>query len=83
MDAARAIALKANHPENDLFDFDDAKGGDKFIVNEIPHFITIPTTSGTGSEVGRSTVISDDVTKEKKILFAPSLMAKKFLWTQL
>ncbi|MAW07685.1 MAG: alcohol dehydrogenase [Halobacteriovoraceae bacterium] len=77
MDVARAIALKANHPENDLFDFDDAKGGDKFVVNEIPHFITIPTTSGTGSEVGRSTVISDDVTKEKKILFAPSLMAKK------
>jgi len=77
MDVARAIALKVNHPENDLFDFDDAKGGDRFVVNEIPHFITIPTTSGTGSEVGRSTVISDDVTKEKKILFAPSLMAKK------
>ena len=45
MDVARAIALKANHPENDLFDFDDAKGGDKFVVNEIPHFIIYLSSS--------------------------------------
>ena len=56
--------------------FDDAKGGDKFVINEIPHFITIPTTSGTGSEVGRSTVISDDVTKEKDLV-CPKSYGKK------
>ncbi len=77
MDVARAIALWANHPENDLFDFDDAKGGDKFVTNPIPYFVTVPTTSGTGSEVGRSTVISDDDTHAKKILFSPKLLAKK------
>ncbi|MFZ8933079.1 MAG: iron-containing alcohol dehydrogenase [Bacteriovoracaceae bacterium] len=76
MDVARAIALKANH-DRDLFDFDDAKGGDKYVVNEIPYFITVPTTSGTGSEVGRSTVISDNITKQKKVLFSPELMAKR------
>lgn len=76
MDVARAIALKANH-ERDLFDFDDSSGGEKYVTQAIPYFITIPTTSGTGSEVGRSTVISDDVTHEKKILFSPKLMAKK------
>ncbi|MCB9060796.1 MAG: iron-containing alcohol dehydrogenase [Halobacteriovoraceae bacterium] len=75
MDVARAIALGAHH-ERDLFDFDDAKGGDKYVTEEIPYFITVPTTSGTGSEVGRSTVISDDNTHEKKILFSPRLMAK-------
>ena len=76
MDVARAIALKVNH-HLDLFDYDDAKGGDRFVTGEVPYFGTVPTTSGTGSEVGRSTVIGDDVTHEKKILFSPKLMAKK------
>jgi alcohol dehydrogenase class IV len=75
MDVARAIALKANH-SRDLFDFDDALGGDKYCTEEIPHFITVPTTSGTGSEVGRSTVISEDDTHRKRILYSPRLMAK-------
>lgn len=76
MDVARAIALKAHHPL-DLFEYDDAKGGDRWVTGDIPYFVTVPTTSGTGSEVGRSTVISDDVTHEKKILFSPRLMAKR------
>lgn len=76
MDVARAIALAANH-ERDLFDFDDSKGGDQFVTEDIPPFITIPTTCGTGSEVGRSTVIADDETHVKKVLFSPRLMAQK------
>ncbi len=75
MDVARAIALAAHH-SRDLFDYDDALGGDKYVTEEIPHFITIPTTSGTGSEVGRSTVISEDESHRKRILFSPRLMAK-------
>lgn len=77
MDVARAIAMKAHHPDNDLFDFDDATGGDKYVINEIPHFVTVPTTSGTGSEVGRSTVIAEDDTHKKRILFSPRVMASK------
>jgi alcohol dehydrogenase class IV len=76
MDVARAIVLKVNH-HLDLFAYDDAIGGDALVTNDVPYFVTVPTTSGTGSEVGRSTVISDDVTHEKKILFAPKLMARK------
>jgi alcohol dehydrogenase class IV len=75
MDVARAIALKAHH-KRELFDFDDAKGGDKYVTEEVPYFITIPTTSGTGSEVGRSTVISEDDSHQKRVLFSPRLMAK-------
>jgi alcohol dehydrogenase class IV len=75
MDVARAIALHVNHPR-DLFDYDDLVGGDKYVTEEVPYFITVPTTSGTGSEVGRSAIISEDDTHRKRILFSPKLLAK-------
>jgi alcohol dehydrogenase class IV len=39
----------------------------------------VATTAGTGSEVGRSTVISDDDSKVKKIIFSPRLLAVRVL----
>lgn len=75
LDVARAICLRINHRE-DLFKYDDLVGGDVYVTNEVPHFITIPTTAGTGSEVGRSAIIADDDTHQKKILFSPKLLAK-------
>jgi alcohol dehydrogenase class IV len=75
LDVARAILLRINHRE-DLFKYDDLIGGDIYVTNSVPHFITVPTTSGTGSEVGRSAIIADDETHQKKILFSPKLMAQ-------
>lgn len=75
MDVARAIVLRIHHRE-DLFKYDDLIGGDVYVTNEVPHFITIPTTAGTGSEVGRSAIIADDNSHQKKILFSPKLLAK-------
>jgi alcohol dehydrogenase class IV len=75
MDVARAIALRVHH-RRDLFDYDDLIGGDVYVTGEVPYFITVPTTSGTGSEVGRSAIISEDDTHRKRILFSPKLLAK-------
>ena len=76
MDVARAIALRVNH-KRDLFDYDDLLDGWKLVTEEIPYFITIPTNAGTGSEVGRSTVISENESHKKRVLFSPKLIAQQ------
>lgn len=76
LDVAKAIALMVHHP-GDLFDYEDEKPGARPIDREIPWWAGVPTTAGTGSEVGRSTVVSDDVTHVKKIIFSPRLLAKR------
>ncbi len=75
LDVAKAIALMVNHP-GDLFDYEDGKPDALPIDQAIPFLVALPTTSGTGSEVGRSAVISDDATHVKKIVFSPRLLAK-------
>jgi alcohol dehydrogenase class IV len=78
IDVAKAVLLMIHHP-GDLFDYEDGKPDARPIDKEIPPFVTIPTTAGTGSEVGRSSVVSDDVTKVKKIIFSPRLLAVRVL----
>jgi alcohol dehydrogenase class IV len=78
IDVAKAVCLMVHHP-GDLFDYEDGKPDARPIDRELPLFITVPTTAGTGSEVGRSTVISDDETKVKKIIFSPRLLAQRVL----
>jgi 4-hydroxybutyrate dehydrogenase len=73
MDTAKVIRFMATHP-GPLAQYDDAKGGDKLIVNPMPPLYALPTTAGTGSEVGRSGVIILRATGKKTIFFHPKLM---------
>jgi alcohol dehydrogenase class IV len=75
LDVAKAIALMVNHP-GQVLDYEDGRPDARPIDREIPHLIALPTTAGTGSEVGRSAVVSDDATHVKRIVFSPRLLAR-------
>ena len=75
LDVAKAVALMAVHEGNVLqYAWDHPQVLP--IKNPLPYFVALPTTSGTGSEVGRSSVISDDATHVKKVVFNPVLLAR-------
>jgi 4-hydroxybutyrate dehydrogenase len=75
LDVGKLVALKVTH-DRPLNEYDDATGGDKFITSNIPPIINVPTTAGTGSEVGRSGVVTLKATGRKTVIFSPFLMAK-------
>lgn len=75
LDVAKAIGVLATH-EGELFDYED-EVGPRTIDDRIPYFVALPTTAGTGSEVGRSAVIADEQTHVKRIVFSPHLLAKE------
>jgi alcohol dehydrogenase class IV len=78
LDTGKLIALKARH-DRPLVDYDDATGGDQYITPNVPPIIAIPTTAGTGSEVGRSGVVTLVATGRKTVIFSPYLLAKAAL----
>lgn len=71
IDAGKTMKVMATH-DGPLEKYDDTKGGDKYIMNNMPPFYAIPTTAGTGSEVGRSSVIN--VNNKKTIIYSPYMM---------
>ncbi|MGH8704701.1 MAG: iron-containing alcohol dehydrogenase [Burkholderiales bacterium] len=75
IDVAKAIALMAYHP-GDVLEYAVDHPQARPIGREIPHFVAVPTTAGTGSEVGRSSVISEEKTHVKRVIFSPYLLAK-------
>ncbi len=75
LDVAKAVGLMATH-DGDLLDYEDEVPGARPIEDRIPWFVAVPTTAGTGSEVGRSAVIAD-ADHVKRIVFSPHLLARE------
>ena len=74
LDAAKAIALMVGQTRP-LWDFEDV--GDNYlrVIEEgIAPIIAVPTTAGTGSEVGRASVIVDEKAHVKRIIFHPKML---------
>ncbi|HUB09870.1 MAG TPA: iron-containing alcohol dehydrogenase [Myxococcales bacterium] len=73
MDAGKIVRLLVAH-EPPLAQYDDLQGGSARIAEPMPPMIAIPTTAGTGSEVGRSAVVTLTEGHRKAVIFAPALI---------
>ena len=76
LDVGKVIAFMAGQ-KRPMWDFEDI--GDWWTRADpdgIAPIVAVPTTSGTGSEVGRAGVITDETTHTKKIIFHPGMMPK-------
>ena len=76
LDCGKTVAFMAGQ-DRPLWDFEDV--GDWWTradANGILPIVAIPTTAGTGSEVGRAGVITDEATHTKKIIFHPKMMPR-------
>ena len=79
VDAGKAVALMA-WQERPIWDFEDI--GDNWTrVREegIAPVVAVPTTAGTGSEVGRAAIITDEQQQMKKIIFHPAMLPQSVI----
>ena len=73
IDAAKAIRLLSTHPGR-LVDYDFTTGGLARITSDMPPMFAVPTTAGTGTEVGRGTLIQLPQNGRKTIALSPFLL---------
>lgn len=74
LDVAKVVGVMAVH-DGHILEYAWDHPQVRPIERPLPWFVALPTTSGTGSEVGRSSVISDDVSHLKRIVFSPRILA--------
>jgi len=75
LDVAKIVGVAARH-EGDILEYVWDHPQVRPITKALPYFVALPTTSGTGSEVGRSSVVSENDTHLKRVVFSPKILAK-------
>ena len=75
LDVAKVVGVAATHP-GDIMEYVWDHPQVRPIGDVLPYFVALPTTSGTGSEVGRSSVISEEDTHIKRVIFSPLILAR-------
>ena len=79
LDAGKAIALMAGQ-QRPIWDFEDREDWwTRADEAGIAPVVAVPTTSGTGSEVGRASVITDERDHTKKIIFHPRMQPARVI----
>jgi alcohol dehydrogenase class IV len=74
LDAGKAIAFLA-HQSRPIWDFEDVGSNwRRADPGAIRPTVAVPTTAGTGSEVGRVSVITDESTRTKRLIFHPRIL---------
>jgi alcohol dehydrogenase class IV len=76
LDVAKVVGVAATH-EGDILEYVWDHPQVRAITKPLPYFVALPTTSGTGSEVGRSSVVSENDTHLKRVVFSPKILARK------
>ena len=75
LDVAKVVGIVGTHP-GDILEYVWDHPLVRPIAHDLPYFVALPTTSGTGSEVGRSSVVSENDTHLKRVVFSPKILAK-------
>jgi alcohol dehydrogenase class IV len=74
LDVGKAVALMVGQTRP-IWDFEDREDWyTRVNVDGMVPVVAVPTTSGTGSEVGRASVITDERDHTKKIIFHPRML---------
>jgi alcohol dehydrogenase class IV len=75
LDVAKVVGIPATQ-DGDILEYAWDHPQVRPIEKPLPYFVALPTTAGTGSEVGRSSVVSENESHLKRVIFSAKILAR-------